>query len=265
MNTLLDWSGATLEPWLHTTLGGRLGGKVEFTPDSGSRWTYGPWDLDTVRECRVKGCNLMDSRQTQPSNPSGNPAHLYYVVPENLRPVHSLYARMDVIVEPGWLQNSSNTNKLLEVFVANGVGPILLLYGGRELHAAIANDYWKDTLYAGCVIGQQSPHCPGGGSIGPDVFTPGVKHRVEMLVVTNTQGRDGRAALWLDGRRQIDVGNVRWSAGAGTIGQVDLNAIWGGRGGRLTRPQHIWLSGLHISVSPDYLTAAPGPQSSAAP
>ena len=61
-----------------------------------------------------------------------------------------------------------------EVFVANGVGPILMLYGGQNLHAAIANDYWNDTLYAGCVIGQYGPDSGGYTSLtSPTLATGG--------------------------------------------------------------------------------------------
>ncbi len=236
MSTVLDWSGSSEAPWRHSFLG-----SFRFTADSGLRATYGPWNMSAG-----------SSNCPGTVSCSGNPGHLYIRLPSG---THSAYLAFDVWVSPGWVQNGSGVNKLFEFAIAEHTALIPGLHGSSNaLHLAIGSDVTADVNYSQCFIGQSASDCKRF-PWGPSFVSTGRWHRAEYLVVTNQRdAQEGRAIIWLDGVLQQDIRDLRGSSGGGaSISQLDMNQIWGGRGGVLSAPQNLYIRNVRVATSSAYL------------
>jgi hypothetical protein len=237
MTLIQDWDGHSQGAW-RTADGKPI--KQTFALDSEFNdtvmvQTYGPWEV--------------------PPGQTWGPGHLYYRIPAKARPLASFYLQAELKLSDNWRQPPGVGDlKLFQMFPASGraynVGIILL---GREGHLRLTayENNSKDRRYNGIPLGQNPP---GSRFVrpAPDVFTLGTWHIIEVLVLGSPPGSEtGRIKVWLDGRLQIDVRDMMWSAAGedGSFSQFDLNSLWGGQGGSLSSPQYMYVGRIHLSGS----------------
>lgn len=180
------------------------------------------------------------------------PGHLYFRIPDAVRPIHSFYLRTKIKLSPNWKQPpNSGDQKLFQMFGMQGGYKFgAIIYGGDTKRALTAyENQIAQPGYNGVPLGQKTatatPVPPA-----PDDFTLGTAHDVEWLVIGNTPGvANGKVIVVLDGKTQIDVENMMWFGPSDTPAwaQFDINALWGGQGGTLTEPQYMLVGPIHLS------------------
>ncbi|HEU5218715.1 MAG TPA: hypothetical protein VFU23_08645 [Gemmatimonadales bacterium] len=143
-------------------------------------------------------------------------------------PSDSQYVSTWVMVSKPWQYHTSAVNKLFYLGSNststndNEIGVVLLGLSEANSHIAVGVQH-PSTFNGGTML---------GGNIAQPVFTLGVWHRIEILLIQNTGGlRNGTLKIWVDGILTTSYNNMMYNATTDAqFNALLIHPIWGGQG-----------------------------------